>query len=381
MNYYTPFLEVTKTIYEAGGEDLKKCYQCGTCTAVCPWGSVREFSPRYIFKLAQHGLEGYEGDELWLCSTCRTCVDRCPRGVGIIDVFTSMRSIIAQTGLIPPTLRTVLGSINSNGNPWAGKREDRNIWAKELDIKKFQSGTEYLYFSCCAPSYDPRTKKLAVATSRLLKEAGIDFGIFGKEESCCGESIRKTGDYTTYEKLLDSNISLFNSNGVKKIIAQSPHCLHSFKNEYPSKDGNYETVHYTQILFQALKNGKLKAKKGFNKKVTYHDPCYLGRHNGIYDEPREILKSIPELNFVEMLRVREQSFCCGGGGARMWMETPKEERFGVLRIKEALSVGAEVIATACPYCIQMLEDGRTALGVEDRIQVMDISEILSSVVF
>lgn len=378
MQYYAPFLEVTKAILEAGGEDLKKCYQCGTCTAICPWGSVREFSPRYVFKLAQHGLEGYEGEDIWLCSTCKTCVDRCPRGVGIIEVFASMRSIIAQTGLIPPTLRSVIGSINSNGNPWAGKREERNIWAKELSVKPYQNGTEYLYFSCCAPSYDPRTKKVAVATAKVLKTAGIDFGIFGKEESCCGESIRKTGDISSYEKLVGANISLFNSNGVRKIIAQSPHCLHSFKNEYPEKGGKYEPVHYTQVFTSLLKDGRLKPKKGFAKKVTYHDPCYLGRHSGIYEEPRYILKSIPELEFVEMIRIKENSFCCGGGGARMWMETPKEERFGVLRIKEAISTGANVIATSCPYCIQMLEDGRTALGVEDKIMVMDVSEILSS---
>lgn len=378
MQYYTPFLEVTKAILEAGGEDIKKCYQCGTCTAVCPWGNVREFSPRYVFKLAQHGLEGYEGEEVWLCSTCRTCVDRCPRGVDIIEVFTSMRSIIAQTGLIPPTLRSVIGSINSNGNPWAGKREERNIWAKDLNIKPYQNGTEYLYFSCCAPSYDPRTKKVAIATAKVLKMAGIDFGIFGKEESCCGESIRKTGDISSYENLVGANISLFNSNGVRKIITQSPHCLYSFKNEYPEKGGSYEPIHYTQVFASLLKDGRLKPKKGFAKKVTYHDPCYLGRHGGIYEEPRYILKSIPELEFVEMIRIKENSFCCGGGGARMWMETPKEERFGVLRIKEAISTGADVVATACPYCIQMLEDGRTALGVEDKITVMDVSEILSA---
>jgi len=222
-------------------------------------------------------------------------------------------------------------------------------------------------------------KKVAKATAAILNQAGVDFGILGPKENCCGESIRKTGDEELFKRLARENIKTFIDNGVKKILVSSPHCYHTFKNEYPEFMANFEVVHITQFLFQLIQEGKLEITKEYGKKVTYHDPCYLGRHNGIYDEPREVLEKIPGLELCEMPDCRVNSLCCGGGGGRVWMETHKGERFSELRLEQAMGLGAEVLVTACPYCITMLEDGRVALDIAEKIEIKDITEIVQEV--
>ena len=378
-----PFKDVIDGLKEAGGEAFKFCYQCGKCDTVCPWNRVRKFFLRRMINQAKFGVVPFESEDLWLCATCRNCVQRCPRGVEIIDVMRAMRRLLVPDGVVPasiPNLRGVMTSIASVGNPLRQEPEARANWAKDLSVKPFTEGTETLYFPCCVPSYDPRLKKVAQATASLFIQAGVDFGILGSKENCCGESVRKVGNEDLFKRLARENIKAFIENGVKKIVASSPHCYHTFKNEYPEFKVNFEVAHVSQYIFQLMKEGRLKPTKEYAKKVTYHDPCYLGRHNGIYDEPREILKKIPGLELIEMAESRENSLCCGMGGGRIWMETAKEERFSSLRLEQAIGVGAEVLVTSCPYCITQFEDSRLTLKDSEVIQVKDITEILQEVI-
>jgi Fe-S oxidoreductase len=244
-------------------------------------------------------------------------------------------------------------------------------------VKSYADGMEALYFVGCYLSYDPRMKRVATATANILKQAGVEFGILGDAESCCGESIRKTGSEQVFKDLARQNIKTFVDKGVKKIIVSSPHCYHTFKNEYPEFMVYFEVVHINQYLSELFMDGRLELKGEFPKRVTYHDPCYLGRHNGVYDEPREVLKKVPGLELVEMEAHGKNSLCCGGGGGRIWMDTPKEERFSDIRLKQANEVGAQILATSCPYCITNFEESRLNLEFEEVIAVKDITEIIS----
>jgi Fe-S oxidoreductase len=239
---------------------------------------------------------------------------------------------------------------------------------------------EVLYFPGCYLSYDARLKKVAAATANILNRAGVDFGILGVEEVCCGESIRKTGNEKLFKHLARENIKTFIEHGVKRILVSSPHCYHTFKNEYPEFKVTFEVVHISQFLRQLIDEGRLSPTREYGKKVTYHDPCYLGRHNDIFDEPREILEIIPGLELSEMAESREDSLCCGMGGGRIWMETPQSERFSNFRLKQAIGVGAEVLATSCPYCITQFEDSMLTLEGSEVIQIKDITEILQEVI-
>lgn len=378
----SPYKPVVDGIKEAGGGADKFCYQCGKCDTVCPWNRVRKFPVRKLINQAKFGVVPFESEDLWLCTTCGNCVQRCPRGVEIIDVMRAMRRVLVPDGVVPtsiPNLRGFMTSLASVGNPWGQEPQDRANWAKDLGVKEFSEGTEVLYFSCCYTSYDPRLKKVAQATADLLTKAGVDFGILGAKEMCCGESVRKAGNETLFKRLARENIKTFIENGVKKILVSSPHCYQAFKNEYAEFKVNFEVVHTSQYFPQLINEGRLKPTKEYKKQVTYHDPCYLGRHNKIYDEPREALKSIPGLELNEMSESRQNSLCCGMGGSRIWMETAKEERFSNLRLEQAREVGAEVLATSCPYCITQFEDSRLTQKDSESTQIKDITEILQEV--
>jgi Fe-S oxidoreductase len=296
-----------------------------------------------------------------------------------IDVGVSLRRVASEYEIFPASVRpsrTARASIISEGNPLQGDRKKRADWANGLPVKKYEEGMEVLYFVGCYLSYDPRMKKVAVATTNILNKAGVEYGILGTQENCCGESIRKTGSEEVFKRLAKENIKTFIDNGVKKIIVSSPHCYHTFKNEYPEFMVDFEVIHMSQYLLELVNEGRLELINGFEKKVTWHDPCYLGRHNEIYDEPRDLLKKVSGLELIEMPDSRKDSLCCGGGGGRIWMDTPKEERFSDLRLKQADEVGAEVLVTACPYCITNFEESRLNLEFEDVLEVKDITEVI-----
>jgi len=372
------YKEIIDAIKASGGDAFKRCFQCGLCDVVCPWNRVRTFSMRKLVREAAFGLTDIEGEEMWLCTTCGKCPQQCPRDVQQIESGIALRRIATEYGVFPTSvkpIRTISGNLVGEGNPFGEERAKRANWAEGLSVKTFTEGMDILYFPGCYPSYDARLKKVARATANILNRAGVDFGILGAKENCCGESIRKTGDEDVFKLLAKENIKTFIDNGVKKILVSSPHCYHTFKNEYPEFMVNFDVVHITQYLFELIDKGKLELKKEYGKKITYHDPCYLGRHNGIYDEPREVLKRVPGLELNEMSESREDSLCCGGGGGRIWMETPKGERFSDLRLEQAIEVGAEVLVTACPYCITNFEDSRLTLEDSEATEIKDIPEI------
>ena len=379
MDTVAPFKEIIDVIKENGGDAFKFCYQCGKCDTACPWNRVTNFSMRKLVREATFGLTDIESENIWRCTTCGKCPQYCPRGVKQIESGVALRRIASENDIFPAhvaPIRTVSVGLMGEGNPFNEDRKKRADWAQGLSVKPFTQGMEVLYFSCCYLSYAPRLKKVAAATVDILNRAGVSFGILGAKENCCGESIRKTGNEDLYKRLAKENIKNFVDAGVKKILVSSPHSYHTFKNEYPEFMVHFEVVHITEYLSQLMKEGRLKLTKEYPKKVTYHDPCYLGRHNGIYDEPREILKRVPGLELVEMADNREDSLCCGGGGGRIWMETPKEERFADLRIGQAIEVGAEVLATSCLYCITNFEDSRLSLEDSGVLEVKDITEII-----
>jgi Fe-S oxidoreductase len=378
-----PYKEIIEVIKASGGEAFKRCFQCGLCDAVCPWNRVRQFSMRKLVREATFGLTDIESEDIWRCTTCGRCPQQCPRDVKQIESGVALRRVATEYGVFPKAVtavRTVKGGLVAQGNPFGEDREKRAAWAEGLAVKPFTEGMEILYFPCCYLCYDPRLKKVARATADILNKAGVEFGILGAKENCCGESIRKTGDEELFKKLAKENIKTFIDNGVKKILVSSPHCYHTFKNEYSQFKVNFEVVHISQYLAELVKEGRLQFDKDFAEKLSYHDPCYLGRHNGIYDEPREVLKKIPGVELNEMPEYASDSLCCGGGGGRVWMETQKAERFSDLRIDQALGVGAEVLATSCPYCITMLEDSRKTMDVTEKIEVKDITEIIQEVI-
>jgi Fe-S oxidoreductase len=377
-----PFKEIIEAIKENGGDSFKYCYQCGRCDAVCPWNRVSKFSMRKIIRQATFGLTEIENEGIWRCSTCGTCPSTCPRGVNQIEAGVALRKLAAEYDVYPghvAPIRNVVASLTSEGNSLGGDRDKRAEWAKGLPVKTFTEDMEVLYFTGCYLSYDPRMRQVAAATAKILNKAGVDFGILGSRESCCGESIRKTGNEELFKRLAKDNIKAFVDAGVKKVLVSSPHCYHSFKNEYPEFMVNFEVVFISEFIAELVNEGRLQLTGEYGKKVTYHDPCYLGRHNGIYDKPRELLNKVSGLELSEMADSREKSLCCGGGGGRIWMETPKEERFSGLRVRQAVDTGAEILVTSCPYCITNFTDSSLDLD-EGALQIMDITEIIQEVI-
>jgi Fe-S oxidoreductase len=373
------YKEITDVIKTNGGDLFKRCFQCGLCDVVCPWNRVRNFSMRKIVRQATFGMTEIESEDIWLCTTCGMCPQHCPRDVQQIESGIALRRIATEYGIFPESvqpIRSIRASLVAEGNPLSEERKHRADWTEGLSVQTFSEGMDLLYFPGCYPSYDPRLKKVARATAHILNQAGVDFGILGEKENCCGESIRKTGDEELFKQLAKENIKTFIDYGVKKILVSSPHCYHTFKNEYSQFMVDFEVIHISQFLFELIDEGRIKLTKEYRKNVTYHDPCYLGRHNGIYEEPREILKRIPGLELHEMPESREDSLCCGGGGGRIWMETTKAERFSDLRLEQAKGIEAEVLATACPYCITNFEESRLNLEYDNVLEIRDITEII-----
>jgi Fe-S oxidoreductase len=373
----SPAMEIAKAVEEAGGEELKKCYQCGTCSAVCPWGNLRPFSPRAFIEMARLGLEGFEA-AAWTCVSCKQCWDRCPQQINIPQLFQAVRSILTEWNSRPATMNAPLGCLRAAGNPWGETVEARDAWVRAAEVPAFGPGTEHLLFTCCTNDYDARNRRDSMAVVEVLRDAGVSFGHVGNEERCCGDMAYTAGDNGAYRQLQAENREMFGKNRVASMIVTSPHCLNAFRKRYDWKEGEApRSLHVTELFEQKIRDGSLKPTRPIAKKVTYHDPCYLGRHNGIYDAPRNVLKAIPGLDLVEMHHTGDRSLCCGGGGGGVWVETAKGERLGDLRIGEALEVGAEVIATGCPFCVQMLESSLMSFNLEEKLKVMTVSELLA----
>jgi len=322
-----------------------------------------------------------ETDAIWNCTTCFACQDVCPVWAEPMFKLGEMRrNLVLEQAAIPETAEGALRSIEDRGHPWRGTMQTRTSWFEDLGIKEMSEDNQVdiLYWVGCTESLEDRSIKVARAMASLLKTAGVKFGVLGSEESCCGDPARRLGNEYLYQMQAQKNIEILNSYNVKKIVTACPHCLNTLKHEYPQFGGNFEVVHHSEFLLDLLKNGKLQVSKGPRGVVTFHDPCYLGRYNNQYEAPRQILSFVPDISLVEMTKNRERSFCCGAGGGHMWLEEQKVgERVNVMRTDHALSTGCHMVATACPYCLQMFQDGIKTREAEEKLKVMDIAEILA----
>lgn len=357
--------------------NLFACIQCGKCTGGCPVSYKTVLNPRSLFyrlMVVENDFEIEEIEELWDCTTCSTCYSRCPKQVSPMDAIIALRGAIVEGGHIHPNVKTALESTFRRGNPLSMKRSERGAWVGDLSVKPFSKETEYLYFVGCSPSYDPVAQKSARSLVRLLQHAEVSFGILGTDENCCASETRRLGEVGLFEMMVEDNQAMFTDLGVDKIFTTSPHCFNTFKNDYPQNEIHVQ--HYTQVLAELIDQKSLAFSGKFEHTVTYHDPCYLGKHNGIFDEPRMVLKHIPGLKLVELDRSREKSLCCEGGGGRMWLEgTNPGTRLARLRVQQAIEIGAQVLATACPFCLLMFDEAVKHANAEDTISVMDIAEI------
>ncbi len=380
------------------------CTECGRCTSACPANLTgKPLSPReIIISIRKRTMEKAPSilnfapktdeiesktlvynyiteDELWACTTCMACVQECPVMIEHVQTIVDMRRYLVLTeSKFPGELSTTFRNLENNFTPWAFSHSSRGEWAEGLDIKTLaeDSSVEYLLWVGCAGSFDARYRKVAIAVAKLLKLAGVSFGILGNEEKCTGDPARRAGNEYLAQMLIQENIQTFSKYNVKKIITICPHCFNTLKNEYPDFGGNYEVYHHVEFLEKLLIEGRLKISKQIDKKVTYHDSCYLGRYNDIYDAPRDILASIKGIKLEEMKRSRDRGLCCGAGGARMFMEEKIGKRINIERTEEALSLNPDVIASACPFCMTMLTDGVKMKDAVDKVEVKDIAEIL-----
>jgi Fe-S oxidoreductase len=378
--YVVPNLEFRKKIVSLSLENINFCYQCSSCTGICPVNMVSSFNPRELIHWGQLGLTllPIDFEKLWRCTTCGACEFVCPKEVKITEIVAANRSYGIESGeKVPATYTKTLESFFSYGNPFSLGANARTDWAKGLDVPIAKKGTEILYFVGCTASYDPRSQKIAQAISSIFNHAKLDFGIVGTEERECGNCV-----YTMGEKELSDNEREKNENLIQEvqpsiIVSTSPHS-YNFINEKYDLPRDTKVYHYTQFLNQLIKDGTLEFTKSLPEtNVTFHDPCYLGRHNDVYDEPRRVLEAIPGVKLAEMVNNRQLAICCGGGGGNAWAETDVEERLSIPRLNEAIDTGASVLATACYFCLQMLEDAVKVTNREQDIQVKDIAELVA----
>jgi len=352
------------------------CYQCGVCTATCPWGLVRQkpLSVRTLLHQAQLGLQAGNGS-LWLCTTCAQCEAYCPRGVDIADVFRSLRTVAWENHSPEVGLPSLLWSIFWNNNPWSQPPNQRVQWAANFNIPIFNPHEhELLLYIGCTSSYDQRSQKIAAALVQLLRAAGVEFGYLGEGEPCCGESVLSVGHKPYFAEVAAQTAQVFQERGVTNLVTISPHCYDVFRNHYPSYLPDFQPLHYTQYLAGLILEGRLSFEASQDIRITFQDPCYLGRINSEYAAPRQILNSIPGVELVEMESSAQDGLCCGGGGGRMWLETPPGERFSDLRVEQAFQTGAAVLGTACPFCVTCLEDSLKGHGKKG-LEVCDVAEI------
>jgi len=408
------------------GLDLYTCTECGRCKEVCPAYttdkplSLHEFNDSLKLELLDNsaniikraglkatlaGLEDEEQaekvkeemmalnsekalvgdviaeDTLWACTTCRACEAVCPVTIEQVPRVTALRQgqfLMAEA--YPKELNTALKGLERNGNPWGIGYDKRADWAEGLDVKTMaeDSDVDYLLWVGCVGSFDDRTKKVSTALVKILQKAGVNFAILGTEEKCTGDFARRVGNEMLYQMMAEENIETLNGYNVKKIIAACPHCLNTLKHEYPQKGGNYEVIHHSAFIAQLVKEGKIKLNRSLEGALTYHDPCYLGRYNDVFDQPRSLLQSVAKDGFKELERCGQESFCCGAGGGRMWMEETIGKRIYLERSEEIDHQNVANVAVGCPFCLTMVEDGMKEMGKEEEIKTLDIAEIVAA---
>ena len=385
--------------------DGYSCTECGRCTAACPAASTgKKLSPREIIVNIRHRtkdkaplilakagddneivqktlIHNYIADEeLWACTTCMACVYECPVTIEHLDSIVDLRrNLVLGESNFPPELNAVFKNIETNFTPWAFNPQDRANWAEGMGIKTMAEDpeTEYLFWVGCAGSFDARYQKVTKSFATLMKNANVDFRILGIEEKCNGDTARRLGNEYLAQMMMQENVETLNNYKVKKIVTGCPHCYNSLKNEYPQFGGNFEVVHHSELINDLIQEGKIKLKSQVAKsRITYHDSCYLGRYNDIYDSPRDPLKKIEGVELVEMERNREKGFCCGAGGGRMFLEETEGTRINNNRAEEAINTNSDTIASACPFCMTMMNDGVKSFDKQDSVQVKDIAEIV-----
>ena len=393
--------------------ELDVCVRCGRCTDNCPADIAGQpLSPMHVIQDLKSYATNYgsakvanlaRGDELgagledapalvgevvrdeslWACRTCGACVEACPVFIEHVPTIVDMRrSLVMEEARMPDTVQGTLETLERQGHPWRGTPYTRESWMEGIEVPEWTGEQEYLYFVGCTGAFVDRAQAITRSVVSLLREAGVSFGVLKGMETCNGDPARRLGHEYLYQILAEGLVATFEEAGVKKIITHCPHCFNTFLNEYPDMGGNYEVIHHTQLLEQLLADGKLAAKEVEPQTITYHDSCYLGRHNDIFEAPRRILEQVPNVTLVEMPRSREQGLCCGAGGGNMWMEEQGKSRVNEVRVEEAINTGAETACTACPFCIQMFDSGVGTVQMDkedaERLQVLDVAEILEA---